>query len=610
MTTLRALVAFFWMFSLLAAAPLPAEEPASAPEKPQPGQEESEPAAPPEVQLPGLTVTPYSGGYFSVGGRFGNSQDALERVAEYEAFRQGTWPTTRLGLWGFTAGLAYELEGERGVDPTDQQYRIDADWRRYWRSELFVSKLPHRLINDPLTNLDTGKGPVIVRHDSLDEGIDYCPYYRELSWRNSFRFPFQPLLELRFDYRNQGREGSFQARTMSKCANCHVSSSVRSMNRETEEFVLGMALEGRSARVEYDFTSRGFREGASAPLNLFDEVQHPASQLRVFTNRMQFEASDGPLPFAALPRLERNQHRLRAWLELPRDFGTVSTTLLDARSQNSSIGYGVDSRLISGRYSVRLGERLGLSVQGRNLDVSGDTLFVDVIERPADGGPQAGLTFPEAYPDYGEPDYFTRSSLEREQFDFRLDGRLRLPARNLLRFGYDFQELERPLRELARTQTHNLRVGISSLGSRRLKARARYVFTKFRNPFAHLHAALPPALQPFPSPGSPPSPFGGTQYFEVYGARVADLSNFPHQTHQFTGSATWSPTDRLALSGHFRLRDSVNDELNDFGDWQDTEISPSFDLWFAPLEKLGLAASYSYHRRRSETLFGIAVYDG
>jgi hypothetical protein len=161
-----------------------------------------------------------------------------------------------------------------------------------------------------------------------------------------------------------------------------------------------------------------------------------------------------------------------------------------------------------------------------------------------------------------------------------------------------------------RTRRNLLKLGFNTSFAKAFKGRLHYTYTNSDSPFAHLNAALPPALQLEPSPGDPASPLLGTQYYEIYGAREANLSNFPKNSHKFAGSATWSPSSQFAVTGHLRAESQKNDELNDLSEWSDSQLAPSAQVWFAPEEKVDFVLNYSYHRRKTESLFGIAVYDG
>jgi hypothetical protein len=59
-----------------------------------------------------------------------------------------------------------------------------------------------------------------------------------------------------------------------------------------------------------------------------------------------------------------------------------------------------------------------------------------------------------------------------------------------------------------------------------------------------------------------------------------------------------------------RAESHKNDELNNLSDWSDSQLSPSAQIWFAPEERVDMVVNYSYQRRKTESLFGIAVYDG
>ena len=558
----------------------------------------------------GLAPSHFTGGFIGGGIVYNNLDGSQVIVSKYQPAKQGVRGTGRLGLWGFKDGFAYDLYGQIMQDASDQTYHLGTDLSRYWKSELDIVKMPQRLINDPLANLDAAKGGPVVRHTSYDEGIKYCPVYRDLQWDNRVTIPSMPLLSLHFGYRNQSRKGSYQARTMSKCSTCHVVSNVREMDREMEEFRMGLEFGNEVAKIEYEFLNRDLMEKAGTPTIIYDEVQHPVFETRVFTNRAQFEDTDGPLPYNHIPRFKKNRHLVRGRVKIPNEGGEVVGTYLNSRDHNSDQGYGIKSQVASGRYSVALGDRFRLGLVARNLDIDTDSIFVDVNERPADFGPQIGKTYPEAYPSFGEADYVAHSHLAREKFDFKINGRLLLPARSVFRVGYEYQNLKRPFYSVEQTKTNRIKLGFNTSASKDLRARLNYAYSNSDDPFKHLKAALPPALQPEPSPGSRPSPLLGTQYFEIYRARQADLSNFPKNSHEFVGSATWSPGSKFALSGHLRAESHKNDELNNISDWSDSELAPSAQAWFAPDERVDFVVNYSYYKRETESLFGIAVYDG
>jgi hypothetical protein len=551
----------------------------------------------------GLAPAHVRGGFVSISGIYDNLKGSQTVISKYTPANQGTRPGARLGLWGYSNGIGYNLLGRYG-DQTDQQYEAGVDLKRYWQSKFEFTKFPHRLINDPLANLDAAKGGPVVRHTSNDEDINYCPVYQEARWTN--RIKAGSLVTFKLDYRNQIRKGTYQGRTMSKCSNCHVVSNVNEMDQKTEEWKAGVAVGNARANLGYEYLSRVFQESAPTPLNLYDEVQHPVSGARVFTNRAQFEKSDGPLPYNQLPRFEKRRHMVKGRVEVFEDGGALMGTYLNGKDSNKTSNYAVDTNLLSGRYSGFLGKSFRVNVIVRDLDIDSESLFVDVNERVADGGPQAGKTYPEAYPSYGEADYWARSSLTRNVFDFKVNGRLKLADRTYFRVGYVYEGLERPTFEVRNTDTNTLKLGFSSSAYKTVRAQLKYQYDSIKRPFTHIHAALPPGLQMEPTP----NPFVGVQYYEIYGAREANLTNFPTKEHNLFASVTWTPSDRVGLTAQFRGVEGSNGSANDISDWNNSVMAPSVQLWLAPSEKVDLLASYTFTGRRTDSLFTIAVYDG
>ncbi len=558
----------------------------------------------PQDVLQGLVPAHTRGGFVSISGIYDNLKGSQEVISKYTPANQGMRPGARLGLWGYSNGIGYNVFGRYGGDPADQQYEAGIDLKRYWKSKFVFNKMPHRLGNDPLVNLDAAKGGPVVRHTSNDENINYCPVYQDSRWTNRIRAG--SLVTLKFDYRNQVRKGTYQGRTMSKCSTCHVVSNVNEMDQETIEWRAGFEVGNARAKVGYEFLNRDFKESAPTPMNLYDEVQHPATGARVFTNRAQFEEKDGPLPYNQIPKFEKRRHLVRGRVQVSENGGALIGTYLNGKDSNKTSNYAVDTNLLSGRYSGFLGKNFRVNVIVRDLSIDSDSLFVDVNEVPGDAGPQTGKTYPEAYPSYGEADYWARSSLARNVFDFKVNGRLKLAHRTYFRVGYLYEGLERPTFEVRNTDTSTLRLGFSSSAFKTLKTQLRYQYASIKRPFTHIHAALPPALQMEPTA----SPLIGTQYYEIYEAREVNLTNFPTKEHKLFASVTWTPSDRVGLTAQFRGKEGSNGKANDISDWSNSVLAPSVQLWLAPSEKIDLLASYTFTGRRTDSLFTIAVYDG
>jgi hypothetical protein len=550
-----------------------------------------------------------SGGFLSFGMSMNNVTGNPQKFAEFESLRQGVHPLGQIEVWGKTQGVVWRMHGERGVDPNDQRHEGDLDIRRYLRTEFRFNKLQHRLDNDPVTNLDAAKANVVVRHDNQDTNVRYCPYYQDLEVRNRVVLPFMPQVTFHVDYRSQGRKGTSQARAISKCANCHVSTAVRPMDQTVNELRAGAEVRLGPAFLRYQYSDRTSRDEAPVVTHTYDRALHPTAGTLVFYNRVQYDQLDGPLPVAVDPHFSKFQHEVLGKFDL-KQLGELQGMFVNSRSNNDDLGFGTDTRVISGIYTYSFKDKFLLTLKARNLDVDSDMWLVDTRETIAPPGtPQAGKTYTQAYPYFGNADYLANSTLAREVFTGSADARWLLPGDTIVRAAYVYENVQRPHFEVDESTTQKLKFAVNASPDKNLKIRAGYTYAHTKDPFTHLKAALEPVIQPYPSPGNPPSPLLGTQYFTLWEARLADLSAFPTRAHDASATVTWTPSERAAVSFHLRANHQKNGALN-YGPWSDSEISPSGEIWLAPHERIDLTASYAYHRRRTETLFVVPVFEG
>jgi len=330
----------------------------------------------------------------------------------------------------------------------------------------------------------------------------------------------------------------------------------------------------------------------------------------MFENRVQYDSEQGLLPFSQVPDIRKQVHSLKGRVDLPGE-ARVSAAFSSANVVNKSTGLSVDSWSWNSKLTVPIYKALVLTARARQYDLDSEDVFVDVEEPTAPAGPQAGLTFSEAYPDVGELSYLRKSVRSRKLTSVRTELSARLAKYTTLRGGYEYRQVRRPNFEVQETDTNRIFFNFSTRtrnnGGGSLSARLRYVFDNNDNPFLHYRAALSPALQPEPTPGA--SPFIGLQYYALYDARQADLTMFPTRAQTVEPSATWSPSARFSASIHYRYKTASNDELN-FSDWSRDVHMPGAELWIAPLDKLDFTIAYNFQNERSDTLFVIPVFDG
>jgi hypothetical protein len=558
---------------------------------------------------PAAAPTAASGGDFFFGIRGLGNSDWMGRVNEYEMNKEGVRPAFGAGYWFSKDSWFFDFYGENRGDSRAQTYWLDADLNRRLRIRSSLERFMHRLDNDDLANLDTAKGSVVVRHDDLAPGRAYVPGRNE--WKTDLSGTINSWLTWRASYRYLQIHGETQTRSISKCANCHVSGEATRINQKMHDLSAGLSARlGRKVSLHYDFTSRQFAEGGERPTNQYDVAQHPTTLSRVFFNRVQYDGTtDGQMAYAYVPGFRKDSHDVKLNVDLPAE-ARLTAQLLKTSATNTHVNLGLDVLAWGGKYVLPLGERVTLKAQFRKADMSSDDVFIQ-LEEPANpaGVPQAGQTYAEAYPTFGRADWTRGSTVNRTDIVATGEVSARLARLTTLRGGYQFRSVRRENFEVERTDRNRLYALFSSRRSNQWNARMRYTFDTIDEPFLHHHAALSPVMQPFSSPGNPPSPLFGVQYYTLYAARQANLTNQPSSGHFLEPSFTWTPSPKTALTLHYRTKLEKNDKLN-FSDWTRDMHMPGAELWFAPLEKVNFTLSYAYQRDKSHTLFVLPAFDG
>lgn len=564
-----------------------------------------EKAPAPEEKKPETKIN----GYFTFGAVGTDNNQYAGRVSEFAPARQGGRAAGGGALWGNTGKFYFDFRGGINGTAKDQDYWLHLDANRWWQTEVRYSRLPHRLDHDPLDTLDAAKGSIVVRHDDRNPSEQYSIARGELTLDSHIAVPRARWLKFKFGFRDERRDGHTQARTLSKCSNCHVVAQTRGVDQVTQDISTGVQLTASHVMFEYSYLNRKFREMAPTPTNVYDVAVQPVTGARIFDNRIQYQFASGALPFNHIPDVKRESHSARARIHLPRDV-SLNMNYTQAYAENEETGLTTDSKVWSARLGVPLGKRLFFTARYRQMQIQGDNLWINVAEPVAVGGPQLGLTFAQSYPTYGPVDYLRESEESRRPTNADFELSYRLAKRTFLRAGYEFERVRRDHFEVYETQRNAFRVGITTRSQdRKWSARSRYLFEDVENPFGNLQAAWTAAYQPTPSPGTPPSPLLGTQYFTLYRAREADLSAFPARVHSGEHSVTWTPTDRFSMNAHLRWKSQTNEDLNR-SSWGNSTVGPGAEAWFTPHPKVSLMVGYYYHRETGDTWFVVPVFDG
>lgn len=549
-------------------------------------------------------------GVVRLGGSSVDTKDNDTRVGEYLPLRDAANVGTE--FWGARNGVRFDVSAFNGGTSRDQNYRADLDVKRLVKAHVTYQKFNHRLDHDPLTTyMDASSGlggTFVATSTNTDPTAQYSVGVGEFRSRVEMKTPTKVPVTFFLGHNRQTRDGHRQVMTVAHCSSCHTYAFTRGVDELTRETIAGAMLDAGRLSVEYGYENSKFSDDAADITHQYNNAIQPATLQDIFLNRVQYDDAAGLLPVATVPGISKQMHSVRARLQLP---GDASLWGLYAQStqRNDDTRLEVDYRGFSGRIVVPFKQKFTFKADMKRYDIEADDVFVDVIELVAPAGLTAGKTYAEAYPTLGSPDYVRHSELSRSPTELNMELMVQPAKRTFLRAGYGWNQVERDNFDVEKTTTQTFYVaGRSQLG-KKANARFRLQYDAIEDPFTYNHAAIPAVLQPFPSPGTPPSPLTGLQYFEMYRSRQGNLTSMPTAALRLDSSVTFTPNARMAMTVHYNYRDAENDELN-FSEWGRTAHTPGVDVFISPGDTWTLSAGYVYHRERLETLFSTLAFSG
>lgn len=586
---------FLAVLLILAAGPL-AAAPQAAPQVPATGQ------------VPAASVTKSGNvqGAVFLGSYTNDNTGELTRLAPFDVAKQGTLPQMGLQLWGQSGGTRFELAAFNGGHARDQRYAGRLNVNRYLKASVSYDRFNNRTQHDPLSYMDSAIATFVVRHDDLDPTGRYSNAHGVLDARVELTTPGFAPLKLFASHRSEMRDGHRQGLTTSHCANCHTTANGRALNESTRDMVAGASLQFSRFSLEGTVSSRKFKDEAATPSILYDKAVHPQTAADVFVNRVVYDSRSGVLPYDQVSATTKTSQSLRARLDLPKDI-VATGSYTHSKTKNDAGAFGADYSGGMGQVVVPLGPRATLRAVARRYSLDADSVAVELAEPVAPAGPSAGLTYAQAYPALGAVDFVRESTLSRTPTEASVELSYRPWKKTALRAEYGYEQINRTYSEVETTKTNRVLLSGRTQLHKTLNARFRVDQRWTSDPFTNRTAAIPTAYQLFVSPNN--QPFGGQQYFTMYHSRVADLTGLP--TSHFTAeeALTWSPTERVAVSAHYRLKQASNNDLN-YSKWKQSLHMPGAEIYYAAGDRVTLTAGYAYQRERTETLFTTLAFVG
>jgi hypothetical protein len=535
-----------------------------------------------------------------------DSNGSLGGIAEYRSLEESLGAafklkhlskTTKVKAWGVFN------------DRDDITAKFYADMDRMFQVEASYVEFLHRLDHDPLTNLNAVKTPKVTRSTDFDPGRDYSIVRAEFDVRAKFKHPDIPGIMIEATYNQIQRQGHKQARTLSKCANCHVVGYGREVDQLTQSYSVGATYSGDQFSLGAELSGRSFEEQGATPTHTYMDILHPVNYVPVFNDRAIFSELDGPLPFNQVPKNTKWKAKLNGNV-VNESVGSLNAGYVYSEVENDDMGISMSFTGFHGSWFRKFNKELSLSVKGRYYTIDNDDYFYDSVEPVAVSGPYAGKTYREQWG--ANPDLDRKSAYNRDVFNIDADLRYRFAKRSVLTLGYRYKMIDREyyaVTEAGDTETTHNRfkatVNTSLMKGNRINAE--FVYEAIDQPYINLYAAGSPKQDPTPVPS--PLAGGSIQYFQLYGTREVNLAANPNQIMSLRATIKQKLDKGVSLMGTFTWKDSSNDELN-ISEWNETHMGINASLWFAISPEFSGMVSYNYKDSEKDTLFVLPIFDG
>jgi len=539
-----------------------------------------------------------------IGFNAANIDDYIGKIAEYSVAKDGVLPYVSMHLNVFARNYYFDVKGENEGRSNGQKYSMIFDAGRIFTDEFSYKKFLHRLDHDPLTNLDAKEGDIMVWSTDLAPGHEYRINYTEFENKAVLRSSNVEWLKLVANVRYENRKGAHQGMTLSKCFSCHITSMTRPVDETLTEVEPGIVIDKGKFGAEYHFLYRESSEDENYLTFTYLRAYHPLSHADIFYNRVSYDERDGALPVFEEPEIRKYKHTFKIRYDFNED-NRVSGAAIYSKIKNEDENLEITGRYYSARYTGVIKGVATLNMRFRYENIDNDDVFVDIKENEAVAGPQAGMTFSEAYPDFGEADFIRRSSLSREDTIFQADLSAPFGDGYFVRFGYEYKDIDRDYYGNDSTTHNKFSVYFRTDPRKSFYGRIRFKADFIDNPFTNYKAAIEEILGATPAS----NPFAAVQYWQLYDSRKANLTNQPSKVYDIDMRGTYKPREDVGMTLHYNYIYRDNDDLN-YSEWEDKNHILGFDIYYIPNEKTVLSAGINYYTHKTNTLFTYPYFYG
>ena len=567
----------------------------------------------------------------SVGGSINDYDDAPSRAAEYKS------QVDMDSSWYFggkfrlnTENVLLNLEGNY-IEKEDQRYEGSLDFKRLFSFTSSYDRFWHRLDTDYMRNLEAQSvvplkktaGGAAVYHESFESTQDYG--IRHSFWKNEavLRLPSLPGITIGFSHRMEERRGFEQAKTLSKCASCHVAAYSKHIEEYTNDYVPYIEARLGQFTFKYQLLYRSFNSGSDVPTHTYLNANNPISGAEGgLPLRLNYDLDNGALPFARTPDSEKWQHLAKVkWDISPYQSLNVNFVYSDIQNEDSDEAEGGQGFLygdhgkeldvqyagVSGNWHWRFRPNMALTIKAKYHNMDGDDVSIDLDDRYAST---------LAHLEDGTFDFERKSAYDEDEYIFGADLSWRMNKQWRFRFAYEMEYTDRDNAEehhvTEDTTEHQFKVSATWKPKYNLKVKADYKFLYVNDPFAYYHAACPEEAVATTVGGTDFTPkVGNDDWYSyiVYGRRHAELSNQPEYAHDLGLKLDYIFNAKVSTNLYIKYRYAENDNTDGY-DWEQDTFSAGINLSFIPSEKIGFNIGYNYLWDQYTSMLCSAIYHG
>jgi hypothetical protein len=566
----------------------------------------------------------------SVGGSM-NDWDDAGRVAEYKstADKNSNWILDGKVFYALDK-VAFDAYGEY-LDSDDQTYGANLDLERVLILETdylrFFHRLDHNNLNHLLASLARSDQGATLYHTDFNASDDYGITRSEWNSQAKLNIPMIQGLSFAFNHRFEERKGMDQARTMSKCASCHVVGMSKDITEYTNEWNPSVNYRIGAISMNYDFLYRSFNSGSDVPENLYMEAQNPGTPpgtLDGFDSRVQFDNTDGSLPFSRTPDSEKWSHKVEMKANLPDNTMNLGYVYSKATNNDSDDGlsalYGnageeleLDYWALNGGWHWKVNKKMGFTLKGKYHNMDADEAYVDVRESISDGG-ATGVG--QTWADFLGTDFDFKRYSAYDEDEYALDAKFawKILKDLKLKVGYEVEYLQRENAEYHHvtddTTTQKFSLGSNWRPMMGLKVSADYAFTYVDDPYV-FHDAMCPSWEEAQALGFTPGTYSADSWYSkyVYGVRTKDRSNQPETVHDMRLKTNWMAASKINTNIHLHYKLSENSDVGG-SDWEQDMFNGGLNVMYTPITKLAINFGYNYFYDKYEAMFCSAFYNG